>query len=106
MSRLRDHGRSQQLDGILGLAGEMLAPKAKDRLHMWEAEMNLQEVLKTYDDLIPNLEEDLCVSPPYDTDPLYSKIMLNFSRPSVEQYAETPLHRAAKKGNRHRVIRL
>ena len=108
MSRLRDHGKSRQLDEVLNVAGCMLALEARNRLHMWEAEMDLQETLRKYDDLIPS-PEVTCIPPPYKPDGIYrqyDRIMFNFTEPNIEEYAETPLHRAAKKGNWVRVVRL
>ena len=102
VGRLKGCGSSQQLDEVLNLATGMLAPKAKDRPYMWEIQMDLYETLKPYDNSIPDLEEDLCTPPPFERGPdgFHDK------RPRIQDKTETPLHRAAKKKNRKRTIRL
>ena len=96
VGRLKDCGGSQRLNEVLNIAAEMLAPKPENRPFMWEVQMDLYETLKPYDNLIPKLEGDLCVRP-------HSRAI---SRPENQIYTETPLHRAAKKNNRKRTIRL
>ena len=80
----------------------MLAPKAKDRSYMWEIQMDLYETFKPYDSSIPDLEEDLCIPPPFEKGP----VGIHDQRPKIQDKSETPLHRAAKKNNRKRTIRL
>ena len=102
VDRLKDRGSSQQLNEVLNIATGMLAPKAKDRPYMWEIQMDLYETLKPYDNSIPDLEGDLCVPPPFEQGP-YG---IHDQRPRIQDKTETPLHRAAKKNNRKRTIRL
>ena len=102
VGRLKDCGTSQQLNEVLDIATGMLSPKAKDRPYMWEIQTDLYETLKPYDNSIPDLEEDLCTPPPFEKGPegIHDK------RPRIQDKTETPLHRAAKKNNRKRSIRL
>ena len=70
--------------------------------------MDLYETLKPYDRFIPDLGGDLCVRPPVKDGPRASRnheVPYNL-RPEIPEYTETPLHRAAKKNNRLRTIRL
>lgn len=71
----------------------------KNRPYMWEIQMDLYESLKPYDNSIPDLEGDLCVPPPFENGP-------RERQPGIQEYTETPLHRAARKNNRTRMIRL
>lgn len=48
---------------------------------------------------IPDLEGDLCVPPPFENGP-------RARRPRIQEYTDTPLHRAAKKNKFTRTIRL
>ena len=93
---LSDCEGSEQFNKILNIAAGMLAPKPANRPYMWEIQMDLYQTLKPYDNLIPKLEFDLCVRPRVD----------DIYRPAILHYTETPLHRAAKKDDRKRVIRL
>ncbi|KAG8527878.1 uncharacterized protein KY384_006794 [Bacidia gigantensis] len=108
LKRLKDHGRSQQLDKILGIAAEMLAIEPKDRPYTWEIQMDLYDILKPSDDKIPELKDDLCLRPPFKDqhNPVYSWRMTYNLRPDIQEYTDTPLHRAARKNNRRRIIRL
>ena len=108
VSRLKDCGDGQQLHEILNIAVGMLAPKPKNRPYMWEIQMDLYETLKPYDKCIPHLEGDLCVRPPFRDEPreAYSRGISYNLQPEIQEYTETPLHRAAKKNNRTRTIRL
>lgn len=118
VGRLKGCGGSQQLNEVLNIAAGMLAPKPENRPYMWEIQMDLYETLKPYDQLIPDLEGDLCVGPPSKGGPMatyrretlfdvrtYSREM-SMLGPGIQKYTETPLHRAAKKNNRTRTIRL
>ena len=108
VGQLKDCGGSQQLNEVLNIAAGMLAPKPKNRPYMWEIQMDLYEALKPYDKLIPDLEGDLCVRPPFGDGPRAGRsLTMPYNlRPEIQEYTETPLHRAAKKNNRTRTIRL
>ena len=108
VGRLKDCDGSQQLNEVLNIAAGMLAPKPKNRPYMWEIQTDLFETLKPYDKFIPDLEGDLCVRPPFGDGPRasHSRGMSYNLRPEIQEYTETPLHRAAKKNNRTRTIRL
>lgn len=108
VGRLKDCGGSQQLNDVLDIAAGMLAPKSKNRPYIWEIQTDLYETLKPYDKFLPDLEGDLCVGPPFRDGPtvVYSHGKSYDMRPVPEEYMETPLHRAAKKNNRTRTIRL
>ncbi|KAL9128047.1 MAG: hypothetical protein Q9217_003186 [Psora testacea] len=108
VGRLKDCGGSQQLNEVLNITAGMLAPKPKNRPYMWEIQTDLYETLKPYDKFIPDLERDLCVRPPFGDGPRarYSRGMSYNPQPEFQEYTETPLHRAAKKNNRTRTIRL
>lgn len=70
--------------------------------------MDLQEILKPYDSLIPRLEGDLCVSPPlkrFPGKPFDERAGYSLSL-DLRNFTETPLHRAAAKNDRKRTIRL
>ncbi|KAL2042455.1 hypothetical protein N7G274_004947 [Stereocaulon virgatum] len=108
LGRLKNRGGSQRLDEVLDIAAGMLAPKPKNRPYMWEVQMDLYETLKPYDRFFPNLGRDLCVRPPFKTGQRASRsheIPYNL-QPEIQEYTETPLHRAAEKNNRPRTIRL
>ena len=108
VGRLRDHDGSQQLNEILDTAVGMLAPKPKNRPYMWEIQTDLYETLKPSDDLIPDLEGDLYIRPPFGDElrASYGRGMSYNPRPEIQEYTETPLHRAAKKNKWTRTIRL
>lgn len=108
VGRLKACGGSQQLNEVLDIAAGMLAPKPENRPYMWEIQMDLYETLKPYDKSIPDLVGDLCVRPPFRDWPrtIYSGQEFQGLRPEIEEDTETPLHRAAKKNNRTRTIRL
>ena len=108
VGRLKDCGGSQRLDEVLDIAAGMLAPKPKNRPYMWEVQIDLYETLKPYDRYIPDLGGDLCVRPPFKDGPRASRnheVPYNL-QPEIQEYTETPLHRAVKKNNRPRTIRL
>ena len=102
LRRLKDCGGSEQLGEVVEIAAGMLAPKPENRPYIWEIQMELYEILKPYDNLIPKLEGDLCIPPPFEQGPggIYDQ------RPKIWNRTETPLHRAAKKNNRKVAIRL
>ena len=108
LGRLKDCDTGQQLNEVLDTVAGMLASKPEDRAYMWEIQMDLYEALKPSDKRIPDLEGNLCVRPPFREDPWqrYRCGMLYNLYPEIEEYTETPLHRAAEKGNRARTIRL
>ena len=106
--RLKTCSDSQPLNEVLNIATGMLAPNPSDRPYMWEIQMDLYETLKPYDISIPNLEGDLCVPPLLQEGNM--KIFTqggSYYLPSeIGKPMETPLHRAAKRNNRSRTIRL
>ena len=106
--RLKDCGGSQQLKEILDIAAAMLTPRPSNRPYMWEIQMDLYETLKPYDDSIPNLKGDLCVPPSFREGQMifYNHGKKYFLPAEIEEYMETPLHRAARASNRRRTIRL
>ena len=108
VGRLRSCDDSQQLNEVLDIAAGMLAPEPRNRPYMWEIQSDLYETLKPYDKTIPDLEGDLCVRPPFRDGPMriYSHGESYDWQPDIQDYTETPLHRAAKKNNRARTIRL
>ena len=108
MGRLKNCSDSQRMREVLKIVAEMLSPKPKNRPYMWEIQMDLYEVLKLYDDSIPNLEGDLCVRPPFRDWPRarYTCGMPPNLEPDIQEYTKTPLHRAAEKNHRPRTIRL
>lgn len=111
LSCLKQDGASRQLDEVLSIANAMLASKPENRVKMWEVAMDLHQILKQYDNLIPNLGGDLCIPPPLGRKESIFRFgrtqpELVFVRESIEWYSETPLHRAAKKNNSTRTIRL
>ena len=108
IGRLKSCGGSQKLNEVLDIAAGMLDSKPQNRPYMWETQMDLYETLKPYDRSIPDLERDLCVPPPFGPGEIliFSHHEYNDRQPKIPQYTETPLHRAARKGNRTRTIRL
>lgn len=111
VSRLNQLGDSQQMTEVLNIAYEMIAAEPRNRTYMWESHMDLQKTLKHYDELIPGLEEDLCIPPPLGREvsiTYFGRTQpdLTFVRESVRWNSETPLHRAVKKNDRTRAIRL
>lgn len=101
VGRLKACGGSQQLNEVLDIAAGMLAPEARNRPFMWEIQMDLYETLKPYDESIPDLIGDLCVRPQFP----WHRTRYSLE-PDIQEGTETPLHRAAKKHNRARTIRL
>ncbi len=108
VGRLKTGGGSQQLNEVLDAATGMLAPKPQNRPYMWEVQTDLYETLKPYDESIPDLAGDLCVQSPFRNGPMiiYSRKKLYDPRPEIQDNTESPFHRAAKKNNRARAIRL
>ena len=108
IGRLKSCGDSQKLNEVLDIAAGMLDSKPKDRPYMWETQMDLYETLKPYDRSIPDLEQDLSVPPPLGAGKIiiYSPHRVYNKQPEIPEYTETPLHRAARKENRRRTIRL
>lgn len=96
------------MNEVLDIAAGILAPMPKNRPYMWKVQMDLYEILKPYDKSIPDLVGDLCVQPPFRDGPrpIYGREKLYGLRPEIQEDTETPLHRAAKKNNRTRTIRL
>lgn len=108
IDRLKNNNGSRQLNGVLSTAAEMINPVPKNRPYMWEVEMDLNELLKPYDTSIPKLESDSCTQPPYDRDSwnLYADHGLYYPLSDKWVSTETPLHRAGKKDNWTRSVRL
>ena len=108
IGRLKSCGGSQTYNQVLNIAAGMLDSKPKNRPYMWETQMDLYETLKPYDGSIPNLERDLCVPPPFGDGKIlfYSHREFYNAQPEIPEYTETPFHRAARKENRTRTIRL
>lgn len=108
VGRLEDRCGSQQLDELVDIAAGMLARKPENRPYMWEVQNDLYDALKPYDDSIPNLEGDLCIRPPLGDGPMacLSSGRTYDPQPWIEENTQTPLHRAAKRNNRTRTIRL
>ncbi len=108
VGRLQACGGSQRLNEVLDVATGMLATNPRNRPYMWEIQMDLYETLKPHDKSIPNLVGDLCVQSPFQDGPrtIYSRGNLDDPRPKIQEYTETPLHRAARKNNRARTIQL
>ena len=107
----RDDG-DLRLTAVLKVALGMLSENPMSRLHMWEAEVDLHNiltsVLNSYDNLIPELpQEAQCVGPSrrmYNNNHPERKIRDQF--PDTLDGAQSPLHRAIAKENRARVVRL
>lgn len=109
LGQLRSCGGNQQLNQVLDIAAGMLASKSRNRPYMWEIQSDLYVTLKPYDSSIPDLEEDLCVRPPFQHRQykIYSCGGSTYhQKVDIPDSTETPLHRAAKKNDRARVIRL
>ena len=106
--RLKTCGGSQQLNEVLDIAAAMLAPQPSGRPYMWEIQMDLYETLKPYDESIPYHKGDLCVPPSFREGRMivYSHGRKYHLPSEIEGRMETPLHRAAKRNNRSRTIRL
>lgn len=109
VGRLKNSGGSQQLNEVLDIAAGMLAPNPENRPYMWEVQTDLYESLIPLNNYVPELEGDLCVAPEFED----GRILLyhqypasHYPAPYIPDGTETPLHRAARKGNRRRAIRL
>lgn len=111
MNQLKYLCDTQQVEEVLVIARGMLAADPSDRAYMWESQMDLHKTLKHYDEFIPDLEGDLCIPPPLGReDSIFcfgrTQPGLTYLRESISWYSETPLHRAVKKNDRTRTIRL
>lgn len=111
LARLRQLGNSRQLNKVLRIANGMLASEPTNRVYMWEVLMDLHEILKPFDELIPDLEGDLCIPPPLGREKSIvcfgrEEATKIFIKDSIRWNSETPLHRAARNHNRQRIIRL
>lgn len=89
VSRLKEGDESQQLNKVLTVATGMIAPKPKNRLLICG---------KSNDKLIPDLEGDLCVRPPFKgwPNPIDSRGMSFNLQPDMEENMESSLHRAIR----------
>lgn len=91
-SELMEADGSRVLDECLHIAGAMMNSVAEERLYSWEAELDLFELLYPDNPRVERLEKGaLCVQPPG-------------RRASTG--VQTPLHRAALRGNLVRVNQL
>lgn len=109
VGQLRSCGDNQPLNQLLDIAAGLLASEPRNRPYMWEIQSDLYATLKSYDKSIPDLERDLCVRPPFRDGRLkiYSRGESSYNQQiDIQNYTETPLHRAAKKNDRARTIRL
>ena len=103
IERLKAYDDSQQLNDVLNIVVGTLAPDPRNRLHAWEVELDLYDTLKSFDRDLPDLREDPCVPPrPGEIDDMETLLPDKYRL----YHTETPLHRAAKKNNRKRIIRL
>lgn len=96
--RLRHHpGSSRTLEEILDVATEMLAHDPRSRLHSWEAEIDLYIIQNPGSSQIASRGKGpLCLQPPWKS--RHHGRVLNGS--------QTPLHRAALKEDRKRLMDL
>ena len=107
--RLKESSGSQPLNKILNLADEMLAAKPENRPFMWEIQMDLYNILKPYDKNISEPEGNLCIGPPLEdgSETIYGRGKeWRHRRLKIREHTETPLHRAVKRNDRTRTIRL
>ena len=94
IDQLKGDDRSPKLKETLDVALQMMNHKRDDRLYAWEAELNLYNIQQRDDDRVKRLEiGSLCVQSPSP-----QRKMLNGT--------ETPLHRAAQKGDLDRIRQL
>ena len=81
------------------VAADMLNANPEDRPHMWESQMDLYEILRRLDNQIPVLGKDLCVPP-------QAPRSREIGTPDFSRLVDTPLHRAVRKKNFRRTVRL
>ena len=106
VGQLRDSDKSPRLGQILDVALKMMERWPSDWPYMWEAEMDLNEILSLDDQSIPKLKKaSLCVQRSRHERPHGRHFTRRSSQASQPNW-ETPLHRAANQGNRIRVARL
>ena len=110
VEQLKYHDGSEKMKGVLDIALKMMVRRPEERLYMWEAEMDLCEMLAPDDDRIPKFEKgSLCIQVPRATlelellDGRHSKYL---TEPGLLDHTQTPLHRAVLKEDIIRVIRL
>ena len=85
---------SQKLKSTLNVAMQMMSQTRDSRLYTWEAELDLYNIQQPDDDRVTRLEKGaFCVQPP----PPHRKILNG---------TQTPLHRAAQKGDMGRLVQL
>lgn len=109
--RLRGCDGGDRLNEILHIATQMLAPKPRNRAYMWEVQIDLYKIIRPHDEDIEDIEQHLCVAPPFIRsvtvqDYKYFNGISHILQPAIKEYTETPLHRAATKGERKRTIQL
>ena len=91
--KLQEKG-TLKLKSTLDVALQMMTQSRGSRLYAWEAEMDLYNIQQPDYDRVKRLEKGaLCVQPP----PLSRKILNG---------TQTPLHRAARKGDREMLVKL
>lgn len=85
---------SQKLKSTLKVAVQMMTQSRDSRMYAWEAELDLYNIQQPDDDRVTRLEKGaLCVQP----DPPQGRILNG---------TQTPLHRAAQKGDLERLVQL
>ena len=94
IDQLKGDDRSPKLKETLDVALQMMNHKRDDRLYAWEAELDLYNIQQRDDDRVKRLEiGSLCVQSPSS-----QRKNLNGT--------ETPVHRAAQKGDLDRICQL
>ncbi|KAI4144919.1 MAG: hypothetical protein L6R39_003986 [Caloplaca ligustica] len=89
---LQVHDGSQKLKSTLSVALQMMDHTRESRLYAWEAELDLYNIQQHDDPLIKMLENgSLCVQSP---------------QKHIPNSTQTPLHRAAHKGDKTRICEL
>ena len=105
--QLKDHDSSPQLREVLGVALEMMAFAPKNRLYMWEAEIDLHDILGPHDNRIPAIIKRALCSPVPRAQKAYPVGKSPNEQPSwIPDLTDTPLHRAARRADRVRVVEL
>ena len=111
ITKLNNHDTSSQMKGVLSVVLQMMAFVPRNRLYMWEAEMDLHEILSPHDDLIPTIDKKaLCAQAPIldntlDTIHTVGE-SLNKQWSMIPDMTDTPLHRAARRADIVRVVQL
>ena len=115
VEKLKSDKKDTKLMNILNTALEMTVSDPKDRMYMWEAELDLYENLQETRAPHNNSDTVLKVKPQapcfdhtgyYPIDAGQSKCTGSWKLSVVPNHISTPLHRAANSGNRKRVVQL